>query len=583
LSAQNAGTSAGYAGAPAEREVTIKGDIMTTDFQTLNLHPEVMQAIIDLDYESPTPIQSSAIPELMAGYDVLGQAQTGTGKTAAFAIPMLHTIENGQAGPQALVVTPTRELAIQVTQAIKEYGKHRRVRVLTVYGGQSYNIQINGLKRGVDIIVGTPGRILDLIGKHVLDLSHAHYVVLDEADEMLSMGFIEDIETILHETPDTRQTALFSATLPAQIRHLASRYMHEPKTITTTPKQLTVSTIQHRYYLVRREDKTAALTRILEIDRVTSALIFTRTRIGAAELAEVLLTQGLQAEALHGDLSQAVRETVLGRFRSGKLEILVATDVAARGLDIDDISHVINYDIPENPEAYIHRTGRTARAGKSGVAITLVTPGERRRLREIEAHTRQTISQYPVPTAENILAHREAAFLSKLQNALNAEVNTQKNLVNQLTEAGYNLHDIAVAAIHLARAEEKDNRIEDMEIITKQDTKPSIRSRNNRHSRNNSNNVLLRQDNTREKNFSREKGMIRFMIGVGSDQGIRPRDIVGAIASEADIPGKAIGAIDIKKELTYVDVAEQHAGRVMHKMRKCWIRGHPVQLNQLDS
>ena len=549
---------------------------MTTDFHALNLHPDVMQAITDLAYDTPTPIQTSAIPQLMAGYDVLGQAQTGTGKTAAFALPMLHTIQGKRSTPQALVVTPTRELTIQVAKAITEYGKHRKVRVLTVYGGQSYNIQIRGLKRGVDVVVGTPGRILDLINKNILDLSQAQYVVLDEADEMLSMGFIEDIESILNETPETRQTALFSATLPSQIRRLANRYMHEPKTITTTPQQLTVSTIQQRHYLVRSGDKLAALTRILEVDQVVTALIFTRTRVGAASLAEQLITRGLQAEALHGDLSQAVRETVLGRFRNGKLTVLVATDVAARGLDIDDISHVINYDIPENPEAYIHRIGRTARAGKTGTAITLVTPHERKRLKGIEAHTRHSIPQHTVPSVKSVQAHRESTFLAKLQSELASKDDESQHFVGELLDAGYELQEVAAAAIRLARAEETAAPIDDIKPISKRESKHVSRSRKSKGKRSSSDRKTTHHRDTRES------GMIRFTLNLGRDQGVRPRDIVGSIASEANIPGKAIGAIVIKKDQTYVDVSEKHAERVTHKLQKFWIKGQAVHLEQLN-
>ncbi len=550
---------------------------MTTDFQAFNLHPELMQAIDDMDYQSPTPIQTSAIPELMAGFDVLGQAQTGTGKTAAFALPMLHALEQGLSSPQALVVTPTRELAIQVAKAIKSYGKHRTVRVLTVYGGQSYNLQINGLRRGADVIVGTPGRMLDLIHKKILDLSLVQYVVLDEADEMLSMGFIEDIESILSETSNTRQTALFSATLPSEIRRLASRYMHDPKTITTTPKQLTVAKTEQRYYLVRESDKLAALTRILEVEQASTTLIFTRTRIGAANLAEALLARGLQAEALHGDLAQNARETVLGRFRRGSITLLVATDVAARGLDIDDISHVINYDMPENPEAYIHRIGRTARAGKSGIAITLVTPNEYSRIRRIESHTRQSIEQYTLPTVAQVLEHRDAQFLEKLQDALVLDEIESHKLVSQLIEEGYDVQDIAVAAIRMARSGEKNQPIDEISEFRKRDMRTSDRQRSSKKRNRHTNSGSSHKDPT-----TRENGMIRFSIAVGSDQGIRPRDIVGAIASEAEIPGKAIGAIRIQNDLTYVDVAEKHASHVQRKMQKCWIRGHPVHLNLID-
>ncbi len=357
---------------------------MSTEFRMFSLHPALMQAVDELGYESPTPIQERAIPVLMSGRDVLGQAQTGTGKTAAFALPMLHALQYDKVdiGVQGLVVTPTRELALQVAEAIAEYGRHRGVRVLAVYGGQSYALQIGRLQRGVDIVIGTPGRMLDLIQKGVLDLSHVRYLVLDEADEMLSMGFIEDIEAILKETPPTRQTALFSATLPEPIRRLADRYMSTPAAITINPQRLTVAETEQRYYVVTEEDKLAALTRLFEMEEMSGVLIFTRTKVRAAELADALFARGIQAEALHGDLSQPARETVMNRFRRGQIAVLV----------------VVNYDLPFDPEIYVHRIGRTGRAGKSGIAITLATPGERHRLQAIEAYTMQPITRTKLPT-----------------------------------------------------------------------------------------------------------------------------------------------------------------------------------------
>ncbi len=353
---------------------------MTTEFSLLNLRPQLVQAVVELGYTEPTPIQSGVIPVMLAGHDVIGQAQTGTGKTAAFALPLLHNLNSEQTQVQALVLTPTRELALQVAEAIQGYGRLQGVRVLAIYGGQQYGRQIGQLKRGVDVVVGTPGRLLDLIQQKKLDLSQIKTVVLDEADEMLSMGFIEDIEAILEQTPAQRQTALFSATLPPEIRRLADRYLREPQNITIQRPQLTVATITQRYYLVNETDKLAALTRLFEVEPVTSALIFARTRAGTGELANELSVRGFPAEALNGDLSQDAREQVLNRFRNNQIKVLVATDVAARGLDIDDISHVFNFDLPLDSEIYVHRVGRTGRAGKTGVAITLLTPSERWRL-----------------------------------------------------------------------------------------------------------------------------------------------------------------------------------------------------------
>jgi len=366
---------------------------MTNEFAQLGLHPQLVQTVTDHGYTTPTPIQSKIIPSMLAGHDVIGQAQTGTGKTAAFALPILQTLERDQRCVQALVLAPTRELAMQVAQATCEYGSSQGVRVLAVYGGQPYSRQISRLRQGVDIVVGTPGRLLDLIDKGELNLSCASTVVLDEADEMLSMGFIDDIEEILSKLPSERQTALFSATIPPNIRSLADKYMRSPQSITIKGKQLTVDTVDHRYCLVNKEDKLAVLTRLFEVENITSALIFVSTRVGTSDLVNELMGRGFPAEALNGDLSQQTRERVLNRFRRNQSTVLVATDVAARGLDIDDISHVFNYDLPMDPELYVHRVGRTGRAGKTGIAISLLTTKEIWRLRRIEGFTKQTITR----------------------------------------------------------------------------------------------------------------------------------------------------------------------------------------------
>jgi ATP-dependent RNA helicase DeaD len=552
---------------------------MITDFQTFDLHPRVLKAVHDLDYEVPTPIQAHAIPKLMAGRDVLGQAQTGTGKTAAFALPLLHTLDDAESRVKGLVVVPTRELAIQVTKAIGEYGQHRRVRVLAVYGGQSYSPQIRGLERGVDIVVGTPGRMLDLIRKGILDLSEVQYLVLDEADEMLSMGFIEDIEAILDETPRTRQTAFFSATLPEPIRRLADRYMSEPEAIVVNPTHMTVEQTEQRYYLLNESDKLEALSRLLEVESVTRALVFTRTRVGSAELAEALFARGVHAEALHGDMSQPARETVMGHFRRGRIDVLVATDVAARGLDIDDISHVINYDIPFDPEAYVHRIGRTGRAGKTGIAITFITPRQQWRLRKIERYTSQRIPQATLPSDDDIRAHRETLFLDKMLAKLVPEQNTRGQdpamaSVIRLCEMGYAPFDIAAAAIELAREEDLGRPIEPIAEVKP----PSKRRRHRSNGRHHGRKSRRRRDGRRP-----EAGMTKLTMDVGKAQGIRPGDVVGAIASEANIPGGAIGFIDIQGQRTFVDVAEKYVDRVLLKMQRSRLRGHAVTFGRADS
>lgn len=561
---------------------------MSNDFSMFDLHPQVLQAVTDLGYEIPTPIQERAIPALLAGRDVLGQAQTGTGKTAAFALPLLHNLDTGARGVQGLVVTPTRELALQVSKAIYDYGRLRGVRVLAVYGGQSYDRQIGRLERGVDIVVGTPGRMLDLINRGVLNLSTVRYLVLDEADEMLSMGFIEDIEAILRETPPERQTALFSATLPEPIRQLAERYMRNPEAIAVNPERITVAETEQRHYLVYEEDKLAALMRLLEVETVTGALIFTRTKIKAAEVADALVARGIQAEALHGDLTQMARETVLNRFRQGRLTFLVATDVAARGLDIEGISHVINFDLPFDGEAYVHRIGRTGRAGRTGVAISLLTPREKQGLRRIEAYTLQSIPRAKLPSVEDVLAYRDTLFVRRVETALAQPDNAATAMVQRLCEAGHTPEELAAAAIQLVRAQEQYRPIEPVNEI--QPYLPAhrrsapMREGRAQDERYHSQGERPRGAHPRESSqkHDREKGMVRFVLNAGKAQGIRPGDIVGAIAGEADIPGRDIGAIDIQERYTYVDVAEKHADKVFKRMKQFRMRQHRLTLKYAE-
>jgi ATP-dependent RNA helicase DeaD len=433
---------------------------MTTEFSQLGLISQLEQTVSHLGYVTPTPIQSEIIPLMLDGHDVIGQAQTGTGKTAAFILPILQTLKQGRYGIQALVLTPTRELAIQVAEAADEYGKRLNVRVLAIYGGQPYNLQINRLRHGVDIVVGTPGRLLDLINKEELDLSCVRTVVLDEADEMLNMGFIEDIEEILSTLPSERQAALFSATIPPELGSMANKYMHSPKSITIKSKHLTVDAIEHQYYLVNKEDKLAVLTRLFEIEDITRAIIFVRTRVGTSDLVNELMGRGFSAEALNGDLNQQTREQILNRFRRNQITILVATDMAARGLDIDDISHVFNYDLPGETELYVHRVGRTGRAGKTGIAISLLTMKELWRLHRIEGFTKQKITRKQIPTAEEIEEHRKTQLLEQMMIWLRrGRFQKELQMVNQLVETGHDPLQIAAIALKMARREEKQRPI----------------------------------------------------------------------------------------------------------------------------
>ncbi|MBN2686810.1 MAG: DEAD/DEAH box helicase [Deltaproteobacteria bacterium] len=530
---------------------------MTNEFTRLNLHPQLVQTLTDLGYTVPTPIQSSVIPVMLSGKDVVGQAQTGTGKTAAFSLPILQNLTGGCKKVQALVLAPTRELAIQTADALHRYGRHGGVRVMAVYGGQSYSHQIGHLKKGVDIVVGTPGRMLDLIRQKAVDISGISTVVLDEADEMLSMGFIEDIEAILKETPAIRQTALFCATMPEGIRRIAARYMRNPQAFTMGGKHLTVAAIEQRYYLVNEADKLAALTRLFEVEPITSALIFARTRLATAGLANELTGRGFPAEALNGDMTQDARIQVLNRFRNNQSKVLVATDVAARGLDIDDISHVFNYDMPQDAEVYVHRIGRTGRAGKTGIAISLLTPGERWNLGKIESYTRQKVARSVLPTEEDIQSRREASLLEQMMKWLNrGRCQREREIVTELVAGGSDPIAIAAAALKLARGEEKQRPIDPMSDI--QEWRPEKAGKAGKRG-------VRKNGEGNRSNGSFEKGMIRISLGVGTADGIRPNQVMGSLSRHADIPGHAIGKIKIQKQHTYVDIPEKFVGQVLAK------------------
>jgi len=534
---------------------------MTTDFSSLNLRDEIMQAITELGYSEPTPIQAGMIPLMLTGVDVIGQAQTGTGKTAAFALPILQNFQPQQ-HPQALVLAPTRELALQVADSMIEYGKKLRVRVLAVYGGQPYSPQINSLKRGVDIVVGTPGRLNDLLERGVLNLSQIKTVVLDEADEMLNMGFIDEVEKILATTPAERQTCLFSATMPSRIRKLADGFMRDPQSVIVKRSTLTLATTEQRYYLVHENDKTNALTRLFEIEPIHSALIFARTRAETSTLANELVVRGIPAEAIHGDLDQNARERVLGRFRSNQLKVLVATDVAARGLDIDDISHVFNYHLPDDAEVYIHRIGRTGRAGKTGIAITLLSPREKRRMREVEALTKQLVTKMELPTTTEVIRHRESQTIENLKIWLGrGRFKRELEMVQELIEAGHDVTNIAAAAIKIARADEKQRPIAEVaEVKADFSHKPEREfGRGAQKSGRRSEPAGARREFGKKpssRRDSHEEGMVRLKINKGKMHNIRPNDIVGQIAFHAGIAGFTIGKIRIEDNHSFVDVPE---------------------------
>ena len=535
---------------------------MTTPaFDQFGLNAELVQTAAELGFTAPTPIQQAVIPPIVAGRDVIGQAQTGTGKTAAYGLPLLHRLDRQHRGVQALVLAPTRELAIQVAAALEQYGRGVGARVLALYGGQSYQQQLRSLRERVEVVVGTPGRLLDLMEQGNLDLGGVRTVVLDEADEMLSMGFVEDIESILDRIPPERQTLLFSATISRRVLGLSKRYLRDPETVSVTPEQLTGASIEQRYYLVNPQDKVAALTRLIEMETIDSALVFARTRLGTGELANQLSTRGYAAEALNGDLSQDARIQVLNRFRAGQVKVLVATDVAARGLDIDDISHVFNFDLPDDPEVYVHRVGRTGRAGREGVAITLLSPRERFLLRRIEEYTRFRMTRAELPTIQQIENHRQALILEQLEVWIRrGRCRREREMVDLLLETGHPAEDIAAAALKLARGEEKKRPIEPVTPIKEEQLRTQQR-KNERPVRRTGREAAP----TGRRGGERDRDMVAVRLDVGRDDGIGINHVVASLSHYSGISGSQLGKIRLEATSTLVDVPESLVARLMAK------------------
>ena len=549
-------------------------DTQTTSFQDLGLAPEVLSALEALGYEEPTPIQVRAIPLLLQGRDLVGRAATGTGKTAAFALPIVQRVEPGGGTVQALVMAPTRELAVQVAEATHRYGSRRGVRVLAVYGGQDITRQLRELKRGVDVVVGTPGRLLDHIRRGSLDLSATRHVVLDEADEMLDMGFIEDIEAILEALPAERQTALFSATFPPRIAELAKRALTDPERVTVVPEKLDTPLVRQVAYLVPRPYKLQALARILDLESPTSAIVFCRTRTEVEELTEALAVRGYRPEALHGGLAQGQRDRVMGRFRQGTADLLIATDVAARGLDVEHVSHVVNYDIPQTPEAYVHRIGRTGRAGREGTAVTLVTPREKFLLRAIERTTGQAIEHARVPRPGDVRARRRERLRDTLREALLApgELEPFREIVRGMADQ-FEVAEIAAAAVRMAALAARTEALEDEAEIPDFDPRE-------RRPREDDARRGPRGRRDREDRGGGRGARATLYIAIGRRRGVRPADIVGAIAGEANVPGDRIGAIEIADQFTLVDVDEGDADHIIEVLSGSHIRGRPVSVRR---
>jgi ATP-dependent RNA helicase DeaD len=554
-------------------------------FAALGLEARLLATLEALGYEEPTPIQREAIPPLLAGKDLLGQAATGTGKTAAFTLPLLQRIEHGgKQRPSALILVPTRELAIQVGEAVQRYGKELRTSVLAVYGGQAIGPQFHALKRGVDVIVATPGRALDHIRRQTLKLNHVQIVVLDEGDEMLDMGFAEDLDAILEQTPATKQTALFSATMPSRIKSIAHRHLKHPVEITIAKEPVKAGAtprVQQTAYVVTRPYRGATLARIIDMAGAKSALVFCRTRVEVDEVTTMLNTRGHRAEAIHGGMSQVQRDRVMHAFRTGQTELLVATDVAARGLDIPQVSHVINYDLPSSAEVYVHRIGRTGRAGREGAAITILDPREQRLLRTIEQHTKAKVTVAPVPSVSDLLAKRLERTRAAVQEALQTDdIDEFKGVVRAMADSG-DVTTIAAAAMKLIFRANGGERVEqDIPAMPRppEAHRPMQRYSAYPHGRHRAGHDRPdeRQPVGRPARGGREAGMVRVYVGAGREVGIRPGDLVGAIANEAKVNSSVIGAIQIEERFSIVDVPEGMAGGIIDALGRSRIKGRKV-------
>ncbi|MBU2571993.1 MAG: DEAD/DEAH box helicase [Gammaproteobacteria bacterium] len=541
-------------------------------FRELTLIEPVLKALDDVGYESPSPIQAQTIPHLMQGKDVLGQAQTGTGKTAAFALPILSRLDLKKTEPQVLVLAPTRELAIQVAEAFQRYAAHLKgFHVLPIYGGQDYTTQLRQLKRGPHVIVGTPGRVMDHMRKGTLRLGELSCLVLDEADEMLRMGFIDDVEWILEQTPKQRQIALFSATMPAPIRKIAQTYLHDPEEITVKVRTSTAETIRQRYWLVSGVHKLDALTRILESETFDGIIIFVRTKTATVELAEKLEARGYSAAAINGDMSQVLRERTIAHLKNGKLDILIATDVAARGLDVERISHVINYDIPYDTEAYIHRIGRTGRAGRTGDAILFVAPRERRLLSNIEKATRQKVEEMGLPSTEIINNKRIARFKQRITDTLAAE---ELSFFIQLMEQYQNEHNVSAIEIAAALAKQVQG---ETPLLMKNPPKKETERRERKDS-------IDRESGTERKSKRKANPDIEmetYRIEVGKAHGVKPGNIVGAIANETGLDGDHIARIKIEENYSTVELPAGMPKDIFQELKKVRVAGQQLNISRM--
>jgi ATP-dependent RNA helicase DeaD len=560
----------------------MSNDVSTLpSFRDLALIEPLLKALDDVGYETPSPIQAKVIPHMLQGKDVLGQAQTGTGKTAAFALPILSRIDLRQKDPQVLVLAPTRELAIQVAEAFQRYAAHLKgFHVLPIYGGQDYSTQLRQLKRGAHVVVGTPGRVMDHMRKGTLNLDGLSILVLDEADEMLRMGFIDDVEWILEQTPEDIQIALFSATMPPVIRKIAQEYLHEPEQITIKVTTASAENIRQRFWMVSGVHKLDALTRILEAETFDGMIIFVRTKTATIELAEKLEARGYSAAAINGDMSQALRERTIAHLKNGKLDILIATDVAARGLDVDRITHVVNYDIPYDTESYIHRIGRTGRAGRTGDAILFIAPRERKLLGNIERATKQKVEEMGLPSTEVINNKRISRFKQNITDTLAAE---ELSFFSQLIEQYQQEHNVSALEIAAALAKLVQG---DTPLLMQNLPKKSYESRDDRPQREDRQRREDRPQRDRKPKHAFGSGaaveMELFRIEVGHNHGVKPGNIVGAIANETGIDGDHIARIRIEDDYSTVELPAGMPKELIEELKKIRVAGQQLNISKMD-
>jgi ATP-dependent RNA helicase DeaD len=522
----------------------------TVRFDELDLYPQILRAIREMGFEEATPIQSKAIPVVMEGVDVIGQAQTGTGKTAAFGIPLLMKVDPHNKKTQAIVLCPTRELAIQVAEEVRCLAKYMHgVKVLPVYGGQDIVKQIRSLKGGAQIIIGTPGRVMDHLRRKTIKCEEVETIVLDEADEMLNMGFREDIETVLEYIPEERQTVLFSATMPKPILEITKKYQKNAVTIKVVKKELTVPNIEQYYYDVKRKDKVEVLSRLLDVYDPRLSLVFCNTKRMVDELTNALQGRGYFAEGLHGDMKQMQRDRVMNHFRNGKTEILVATDVAARGIDVDDVEAVFNFDLPQDDEYYVHRIGRTGRAGRTGRSFTFVKGKEVYKLKDIQRYCKTKILAQKIPSMEDVVQVRLEKIMDRIGTTIEEEdLSSMVNMIEkQVNESDYTAMDIAAAFLKLALLGEEENAQKSMENFEFGDT-------------------------------GAEEGMVRLFINIGKKQHVRPGDILGAIAGESGMSGDLVGAIDMYDKYTFVEVPREYGKEVLRAMSHSKIKGKSINI-----